>query len=301
MFSIANYQYPQIVFDKNEKKLVQPITKQTYILRPEELVRLKWIDGALTFLHWNKTRISTEQLILSEYKLNGLRADIVLYDSGFKPTILVECKAPTVVLDSTVSLQAGLYNHSIKAPYIVLTNGFDDIWFKQTETGWTLLSEIPFPVFLSNSSAFDIDYWIQRGFLGKHIDRQNSKAFLAHLFEWFLKGSPQHIVFHSFSGNMEQKIWSFFYRIVENERNEIHIGCMSDGNGKTGIRFIEYQSRQIKQMAHIDLDALLAGNQNCATLFGLAGRKQVHLPDKVFSAIRNGDNSTLFNDFFTLI
>jgi hypothetical protein len=40
-----------------------------------------------------------------------------------QPYIVVECKAPTVPINNAVLEQAGQYNHTLKAPYLMVTNG----------------------------------------------------------------------------------------------------------------------------------------------------------------------------------
>lgn len=63
--------------------------------------------------------------IESGIKVNTLqkRTDAVVYDKEGKPLILVECKAPSIKLSQKTFDQASRYNLTLKAPYIVITNG----------------------------------------------------------------------------------------------------------------------------------------------------------------------------------
>ena len=51
------------------------------------------------------------------------RTDVLVFDRGGQPFLLVECKAPTVSLSQAVFDQAARYNHVQRAPYLVVTNG----------------------------------------------------------------------------------------------------------------------------------------------------------------------------------
>jgi len=41
--------------------------------------------------------------------------------------MVVECKAPDLILSSRTIQQASTYNHSLKAKYLVITNGMSNI------------------------------------------------------------------------------------------------------------------------------------------------------------------------------
>ena len=91
------------------------------VLSPEEWVRQHTIAWLVRERGIPELRISQEYPV----NINGQhqRADIVVIDEFAKPHILVECKAPDVVLDHEVVMQAIRYNAVVGARYIVLTNG----------------------------------------------------------------------------------------------------------------------------------------------------------------------------------
>jgi len=298
MFSIANYHYPRVVFTKNAKNLLNPINRQRYVIRPEEIVRLRWIDGALQSLNWNKTRISTEQSILTSYKYEQLRADIILYNADFSAEILVECKAPSVKLSDSTALQAGLYNSSIKANTIVLTNGIHELWFSRKDDQWSPIEQIPYPFLSDSQFQFNIDYWIDRGFLGKLIDRESSKPFLAFLFEWFLKSEPETIQFRSFSSLLDGLDLSHFYRSWSKEKEGFHLTVQSDSKGKTFLIALKSIKGSISSILSIDVDALLSDFKNCANLYSMGSRKQVHLQDELLRNLQNGDSIGFNEEYF---
>ena len=57
--------------------------------------------------------------------LNGMtrRCDIVVYNTDGKPYMIVECKRPDVPLSQKVCDQACRYNTVLQVPYLLLTNG----------------------------------------------------------------------------------------------------------------------------------------------------------------------------------
>ena len=57
--------------------------------------------------------------------LNSLtkRADIVVYNIDAKPTIIVECKAPTIKITEDIFDQIARYNLKLNAQYLIVTNG----------------------------------------------------------------------------------------------------------------------------------------------------------------------------------
>ena len=298
MFSIANYHYPRLVFTKNAKNLLNPLNRQRYVIRHEEIVRLRWIEGALQSLNWNKTRISTEESILTSYKYAQLRSDIILYNADFTAEILVECKSPSVKLSDSTALQAGLYNSSIKATTIVLTNGIQELWFSRKNEQWRSIEQIPFPFLADSQFQLTIDYWIDRGFLGKLIDRESSKPFLAFLFEWFLKSDPETIRFRSFSSLLDRLDLSHFYRSWLKEKDGFHLSVVSDSKGKTYLIALKSIKGSISSILTIDVDALLSGFKNCANLYSMGSRKQVHLEDEFLRILQNGDTISFNEEHF---
>lgn len=57
--------------------------------------------------------------------LNGQtkRCDVVVYDSKLSPWMIVECKQENVPLTQRVADQASRYNLVLQVPYLLLTNG----------------------------------------------------------------------------------------------------------------------------------------------------------------------------------
>ena len=112
---------PRIKSEEGEKFIWDSLRGKWLVLTPEEWVRQHTIGWLVAHKGVPALRITQEYPV----KINGLnqRADIVVVDEKAKPHILVECKAPDVILDHEVVMQAIRYNSIVGARYILLTNG----------------------------------------------------------------------------------------------------------------------------------------------------------------------------------
>ncbi len=85
--------------------------------------------------------ISVEkQLVLNGTKR---RTDAVVYDPALSPLLIIECKAPNVILNQATVNQALGYNLVLNVPFVLLTNGLSHICFHYFNQNATILSEIP--------------------------------------------------------------------------------------------------------------------------------------------------------------
>lgn len=163
MKSIAIHHFPLIVPQPGEKYLYNPVLKKRFKNRPEERVRLRWVEYLLHQTEWPKSRIGFEAPVSLPQEENTLRADLVLYNRDFSPAILVECKAPDISLSRAAS-QAARYNRTIGAGYICLTNGINDLWFDANNHPAD--SPVPVRQNLTDISR-DENWWSDRGFCSR--------------------------------------------------------------------------------------------------------------------------------------
>lgn len=105
-----------------------PIRKKNLVLLPEELVRQCTIQYLLQELSYPVGKIQLEKGI----KVNSTfrRYDIVVYDKHFKPFLLIECKSHKVNLSQDTFDQIARYNLTMKAPYLLVTNGINSFCCK---------------------------------------------------------------------------------------------------------------------------------------------------------------------------
>ncbi len=130
-------------------------------------MRLQWVDFLLYQTDWSKNRIGFETPVQLRREDRALRADLLLYSDDIAPFTLIECKSDHVKLNDSTALQAARYNSLLSAPYIILTNGIDDLVYK-VESGEANPTDYPFNVFPKPDSR-DLDYWQKRGFCSEII------------------------------------------------------------------------------------------------------------------------------------
>ena len=99
------------------------IRRKEILLTPEEWVRQHIIAHLINDLNYPQTLVGVEKAI----QYNGLtkRWDIVVFDSDFKPYLLVECKAPNIKLGTNTLQQALSYQHQLNCELIVISNGLE--------------------------------------------------------------------------------------------------------------------------------------------------------------------------------
>ncbi len=117
-------------------KIYDEIRKKYVALTPEEWVR----QHCLHWLHskgYPLGRCSVERSIQS----TGMRYDLLWVDAAIKPYMLVECKAPSVDISFDTLRQSAWYNLTLKAPYMLLTNGMVAFCAKVSNDGVTELVE----------------------------------------------------------------------------------------------------------------------------------------------------------------
>jgi hypothetical protein len=183
--SVAANQYPQIIWRNGKKHLWNTIHRKAFKNRPEERVRLRIIEYLLDG-GWSKHRISTEEALKSQKKKTPLRTDLICYTQQFDPFLLVECKAEQITINEKTAAQIARYNQNIGAPFLLMTNGVHDYWYKiEDEKKVMSLDTIPSPLPTFKSSPVKpLAYWKERGFAG-----DNTSAALRKWLEKALNGS----------------------------------------------------------------------------------------------------------------
>lgn len=97
------------------------IRKKFVVLTPEEWVRQHFVHYLINSLSYPKSLFRIESGIT--YNKLQKRSDILIRDRGGKPWMLVECKSPTIKLTQKAFNQIAIYNMSIGAKYLAVTNG----------------------------------------------------------------------------------------------------------------------------------------------------------------------------------
>jgi hypothetical protein len=111
------------------------------VLTPEEWVRQHLVNYFIDHLHYPKSLIKIERGLV--YNQLQKRSDVIVYDRSGKPWLMAECKSPDIPLDQKSVQQVTVYNASMKATYLVLSNGIKHICFQTIGENVKQLSEFP--------------------------------------------------------------------------------------------------------------------------------------------------------------
>ena len=105
-------------------EVFDPVRRRWVALTPEEEVR-QHVIRQLHDLHGYPLGLMQVEGAIA---LNGMtrRCDIVTYRDG-RPMLIVECKRPDVPITQKVCDQACRYNTVLQVPYLLLTNGIQNV------------------------------------------------------------------------------------------------------------------------------------------------------------------------------
>lgn len=120
-----NFPVYQFRFKNSENKVAifDEIRKKFIILTPEEWVRQHVVRFLLQEKKYPRSHTNVEKLLT----VNDLkkRYDVVVYNSDGSIAVLVECKAPEVKISQDTFDQIARYNLTLKANYLMVTNGLN--------------------------------------------------------------------------------------------------------------------------------------------------------------------------------
>jgi len=127
---MQSIRYPKHEFrfkqEADKEWIFDEFRKQWVRLTPEEWVRQNMLQYLVQTLHYPATLIAVEKEIsLGELKK---RFDILVYRES-TPWMIIECKEMGVPLSEAVLKQILNYNISLRASYIIITNGSDTAGF----------------------------------------------------------------------------------------------------------------------------------------------------------------------------
>ena len=128
---------------ENKVAIFDVIRKKFIILTPEEWVRQHTVQFLLEEKKYPKSYINVEKLI----KVNDTskRYDIAVFKPNGELFLLIECKAPEVVISQDTFDQIARYNLKLKAEYLMVTNGLNH-YFCQMDfenEKYVFLKELP--------------------------------------------------------------------------------------------------------------------------------------------------------------
>ena len=114
--------YERSVKRNGERLTIFDFLRRRHVaLTPEEWVRQHFVHFLVEHKGYPKGLLANEvELSVGE---KNLRCDSILYDPSLKPRMIVEYKAPSVVVTQKVFQQIATYNLLLHVDYLVVSNG----------------------------------------------------------------------------------------------------------------------------------------------------------------------------------
>jgi len=127
---------------ENGKEYIFDIVRRKYIRnQPEEWVR----QNIIQYLHEEKGYPISLMGIEKKNEINNIkkRCDIICYDTNGQPLLLVECKSQNSKLNPETFNQTISYQTTLKAKYLLITNGKAHYCFHIVGKSLVFLNTIP--------------------------------------------------------------------------------------------------------------------------------------------------------------
>lgn len=126
------------------KTEVFDVLRRKYVaLEPEELVRQYFVNYMINYLGYPASHIANEvSLTLNDTRR---RCDTLVFDAAIRPLMIVEYKAPYVVIDQNIFDQIVSYNMVLHARYLIVSNGLRHFCCRidYTTGNYSFLPQIP--------------------------------------------------------------------------------------------------------------------------------------------------------------
>lgn len=118
-----NLPSPEFSLRKDQGKvwIFDIIRKKYVVLTPEEWVRQHFVHFLINDLSYPRSLFRIEGALT--YNRLQKRSDILIRNRDGKPWMLVECKSPAIKLTQKAFNQIAVYNMTIGARFLAVTNG----------------------------------------------------------------------------------------------------------------------------------------------------------------------------------
>jgi hypothetical protein len=136
--------YPIKLGGSPQRPTIFDILRRKYVsLTPEEWVRQHFIHYLVEQKGYPATLLANEVKLQLGNKT--LRADSVLYSTTLQPRMILEYKAPTIVITQHVFEQISAYNLLLHVDYLVVSNGLQHFCCKMdyAQEKYVLIDDIP--------------------------------------------------------------------------------------------------------------------------------------------------------------
>lgn len=267
MQSVAQVHFPRYVFREGTKLLWNPVLKKSFIDRPEERVRLQIVDYLILEAEFSASRISFESPVNLPRDKSASRTDIICFDKDFNPFLLVECKAPDIALNEKASVQIARYNQKVGAPFLLITNGLEDLWFDTQPDTVSRLPHIPGKFNARTTVKRDFEYWNKRGFTGNKTHPEARKWVLESC--EFLYGSERTSLpkYFRFQGAPEELLLPNYYSIFDlNDSLKLAASLTSTPFGSTRLNCVLNKNGENTALLSSSLDLLASRDSKNTTI-----------------------------------
>jgi len=114
-FRIKKQDEKLFIFDSQRKRYVS--------LTPEEWVRQHFIQFMIEAKGYPAAYLAIEK----QLNLNGMkkRCDAILYDNTGQPIMIIEFKAPNVLISQATFDQVAVYNSKLNVDFFMISNGIE--------------------------------------------------------------------------------------------------------------------------------------------------------------------------------
>jgi hypothetical protein len=282
MKSASQYHFPEVFLGDGRKWLFNPVLKKRFKNRPEERVRLQWVDFLLHQTDWSKNRIGFETPVQLRREDRALRADLLLYSNDVAPHVLIECKSDQVKLTDSTAVQAARYNSLLHAPYVILTNGKEDLIYK-VEGGKAASADYPFNVF-QEPKYRDLGYWQKRGCCSEVIQPELKKCM-----EWlqsvfWRETDAASFTYLSFKDSFLPIPMDHFYQIfARGDAKKLAITLIGYGESSNYLLAVLNQKSVNRGVCVVNLDELFAEKRSSIKLF--SQKKERNIESREFKEL----------------
>ncbi len=139
----VNYPAPsfKIKQEKEQHFVFDALRKTWLLLTEEEWVRQNFIQYLIQVMKYPSALIAIEK----ELELNGLkkRFDVLVYNHHHLPWMLIECKAPNVLVTDKAFEQVLRYHITVPVSYLVITNGKTTYVWQKLDGQLKLIDKMP--------------------------------------------------------------------------------------------------------------------------------------------------------------
>ena len=127
---------------EGERSLIfDPCRSKWVVLSPEEWVRQNILKYFTDDLSYPPGLIATELPILLNQRVR--RCDIVVHNRKGEAVMIVECKAPEIMLSQKTFDQANQYNWALGVPFLLITNGLNHYCLERVEGQFKFRTAFP--------------------------------------------------------------------------------------------------------------------------------------------------------------